>query len=196
VRGDPLLVRAWRLLRSPQSEWAAIAAERSRPLRVFLTYVLPMSALPAIAWAIGIALFPGDLAFRGETVVDPGSAGQLARTALVTFAGSVLAVGTLAAAFFAIAPMYEVRRDWPSALSVAAYGTTPVWLAGVLFVKPSLVSIAVLAVVHACYLYFAGLQRVAGVKRGDAAEFVALAVLLTTIALVVVGALLGFMGAI
>ncbi len=191
-----MLRRAWRLLRSPGSEWAAIAAERAPALTVCMTYVLPMSVVPAIAWAIGLALFPGDLAIRGATTVDPGSARQLARAALVTFGGSVLAVGTLAAAFFAIAPMYEIRRDWPSALSVAAYGTTPVWLAGVLLVRPPLVAVAILAMVHACYLYFAGLQRVAGVKRGDAAEFVALAVLLTTLVLVVAGALLSFLGVI
>jgi hypothetical protein len=38
------------------------------------------------------------------------------------------------------------------------------------------------------------LQRVAGVKRGDAAEFVALGVLLATVTLVAAGAALGFMG--
>lgn len=161
-----------------------------------MTYILPMSVVPAVAWAIGLTLFPGDLAIRGETPVGVGSAAQVARAALVTFGGSVLSVGALAAAFFAVAPMYEVRRDWPSALSVAAYGTTPVWLAGCLLVKPILVAVAILGVVHACYLYFAGLQCVAGVKRGDAAEFVALAVLLSTITLVAAGALLGFMGVI
>ncbi len=185
-----MLARAWRLLRSPGTEWAAIAAERPRPRTVLLAYVVPMSAVPAIAWAVGLALFPGDLAVRGETTVELASAAQLVRAALVTFGGSVLSVLALAAVFFAAAPMYETPRDWPAAFSVAAHGTTPVWLAGVLLVKPSLVAAAVLAMVHAGYLYFAGLQEVAGVKRGDAAEFVALAVFLATIALVAAGALL------
>jgi hypothetical protein len=188
-----LLGRALRLLRSPAAEWASIAAERRPPLTVLLTYVLPMSAVPAVAWTTGLALFPGDLAIRGETPADLASLASLARAAAVTFGGSALSVAALAAAFFAIAPMYEVRRDWPSAVAVAGYGTTPVWLAGVLLVKPSLVTAAILAVVHACYLYFAGLQQVAGVRPGDAAEFVALAVLLASVVLVAAGALLGFL---
>jgi hypothetical protein len=188
------LGRAWRLLRSPANEWAAIAAERPPPLAVLVAYVIPMSAVPALAWALGLALFPGDLAIRGETPAGLASAAALARAAGVTFVGSVLSVGVLAAAFYAIAPMYAIRRDWPSALAVAAYGTTPVWVAGALLLKPTLVAVAVFAMIHAGYLYFGGLQRVAGVKQGEAAEFVALGVLLATVTLVAAGAVLGFMG--
>lgn len=190
-----MLARAWRLLRSPEREWCAIAAERGPSPTLFVRYVVPMSALPAIAWATGLALFSGELGSRG-TAADATSAAEILRTALITLGGAAFSVWVLAAAFFALAPMYEARRDWPAALAVAAYGTTPVWLAGVLLLKPILAVVIVPAMIHACVLYHSGVQRVAGVKAGDAAEFVALAVLLATVVLAAAGALLSYLNVI
>jgi Yip1 domain len=185
-----VLRRALRLIVSPAREWEAVAAAELPSGKVLLGYVVPLSAVPAVAWMIGLAIFGADLGFRDEDVV-PLTFGRILYSGTVTLAASILSVLALAAAFYLVAPMYATPRHWRRALAVAAYGTTPLWVAGVLLVKPGLVIVGLVAFLHCCHLYYSGLQRVAGVKRGDAAEYVAISLFLVTIASVVVGGAIG-----
>jgi hypothetical protein len=185
-----LLRRALQLIVSPAREWEAVAVEDLPPARVFLGYVVPLSAVPAVAWMLGLAMFGAGLGFRDEDVAALAPGGILYAGA-VTLAGSVLSVLALAAAFFLVAPMYAVSRHWGRALNVAAYGTTPLWAAGILLMHPGLVILGPLAFLHCCHLYYSGLQRVAGVKQGDAAEYVAISLFLVTVASLVVGGIIG-----
>ena len=190
IPGLALLRRALGLIVSPAREWEAVAAEDLPPAKVFLGYVVVLSAVPAVAWMTGLALFGADLGFRDENVT-PLAPGGILHAGAVTLVGSVLSVLALAAAFFLVAPMYSVPRNWGRALNVAAYGTTPLWVAGILLVRPGLVIVELLALLHCCHLYYSGLQRVAGVKRGDAAEYVAISLFLVMVASIVVGGVAG-----
>ncbi len=185
-----MLRRALRLILSPTREWAAIAAEEPRAAHAFLGYVLPLSAVPAAAWMLGLAVFGAELRFRGGDAARP-ALDQILGAGVVTFAGSVLSVLALAAAFFLVAPMYSTPRRWERMFAVATYGTTPVWLAGILLVMPGLAILEVLALMHCCYLYYCGLQAVAGVKRGEAAEYVAISLFLVIVGSTLAGAIAG-----
>lgn len=189
----PLLRRAFRLLVSPAREWAAIAAERESWIAVALRYVLPLAAVPAVAWMAGRALFPADLV-TWESAPLARLPVAIARTGAVAFCGSVLWVTLLAGAFRALAPMFGARRDWAQSWKVAAYGTTPLWVAGALLVKPVLVGLLLIAMLHCSYLYYAGLQVVAGVKQGAAAEYVGIVLFLSLVASTLLGAVLAVGG--
>jgi hypothetical protein len=89
--------------------------------------------------------------------------------------------------------MYGVRRDFAGAFRVAAFGLTPVWLAGALLVKPTLLLVVLVAVLHTCLVLHAGLRAVLGVRPGDAAEYVAVSLLITAAASTIVGGFLGFL---
>jgi hypothetical protein len=188
-----LLRRACRLLVSPGREWAAIAADREPWLAVALRYVLPLAAVPAVAWMIGRALFPTDLV-TWESVPPAHVPVAIARAGAVAFCGSILWVTMLAGAFCALAPMFGVPRDWARSWKVAAYGTTPVWVVSVFLVKPVLVGLLLVAMLHCSYLYYAGLQVVAGVKQSAAAEYVGIVVFLALVASTLLGAVLAVGG--
>lgn len=184
-----MLRRAFRLLASPAGEWAAIAADRESWRGVALRYVLPLAAVPAVAWMVGRVVFPGDLATWEDARLARAPA-AIAWAGAAAFCGSVLWVAILAGAFWALAPMFGVRRDWARSWKVAAYGTTPAWLAGVLLVKPVLVGLLLIALLHCSYLYYAGLQVVSGVKQGAAAEYVGVVLFLALLASTLLGGLL------
>jgi hypothetical protein len=188
-----LLRRAFRLLVSPGKEWAAIAADRESWIAVALRYVLPLAAVPAIAWMVGRALFPADLVTWESTPLAHAPM-LIARAGAVAFFGSILWVTVLAGAFCALAPMFGGRRDWARSWKVAAYGTTPVWVVGVLLVKPVLVGLLLVAMLHCSYLYYAGLQVVAGVKQSAAAEYVGIVLFLALVASTLLGAALAGIG--
>jgi hypothetical protein len=179
---------AWRLIRSPDAAWTDIAAHPAGLRDIALRYVLPLSLVPAIAWTIGTALFPDDI---GGAAVARDAAG-LALNGLWTLLGSLLTVAVLATAMALVCPMYGRRRDWAQAFRVAAYGLTPVWVAGVLLVKPVLVLVIVVAALHACLLLHGGARALLRIKAAEAAEYVAVSVFLTAVGSTLLGGVLSF----
>jgi hypothetical protein len=183
-----LISRAYRIVVRPRTEWAAVRVENRLWWSVLLGHVLPLSFLPGLGWAIGLSVTGALPSASGL----PGSSftGSVALTVLLT----VLCVVLLALAFYLLAPMYDAQRHWGRALSVAAYGTTPVLLSGVLLVMPIMVMACTVAMLHNFLLYYVGLQQVVGCKRSAAAEYLALSCLLTALATGILGAVGGALG--
>ena len=185
--------RAFRVTFAPEREWAAIARERPGALAVLVAYTLPLAAIPAVAWMIGLATFGMELVVVGEPIRRPGPAAIL-HAGVVTYLGSIVSVAMLAGAFALLAPMYGGRRNWSAAWTVAAYGTTPVWLAGAMLLKPATVVAMLPVVLYCAYLYHRGLQALGFAREGEAAEYVAIAFLLVLAASTLAGGLLGQLG--
>lgn len=187
-----MLRRALALITSPAREWAAIATETPTAAGILFRYALPLAAIPAVAWEIGLAVF-GLAAFEGE--LQPA---RLDRSPLIgaatTLFGSIVCVASIALALYAIVPVYDVRRNWSRAWAVAAYGATPVWLAGALLVQPVLILAVLVATLHACFLWFLGVQALLQVPARAAAECVAIALLIGTVLTMLAGGLLGAAG--
>lgn len=180
--------RTYRIVRYPRAEWDAIRAESPRWSSVVLGHVLPLSFLPALGWATGLAL-TGVLSREAESV-GRAFAASVALTVLL----SVLCVILLALAFYLLAPLYETERNWNRAFRVAGYGTTPVLLAGVLLVMPIMVLASMVAMLHNFLLYYVGLQKVMGCRQAAAAEYLALSCVLAAMASSAVGAAGGALG--
>lgn len=184
------LRRAFRLIVAPAAEWAAIAGEVPGARRLLFGYVVPLALLPAIAWMAGLALFPGEIVLLEEELARY-TPGFVWRAGVVTFVASVVSVAGLAAAFYALTPMYGAGRDWARAWTVASYGSTPLFVGGLLLVKPVLVGFVVLlALFQSSYLYVLGLQSLRLVRPRQATECVAVALLLVAVASGLMGALL------
>jgi hypothetical protein len=181
------------MLVAPASEWAAIATESPSVSRILLAYVTPLAALQSAAWTAGVLMFGLDFAFvrHGDDTPAPEALLRLAAATVIGWIGCVL---VLAAAFTLIAPMFEVPRRFGRAVQVAAYGTTPLWLCSILLLMPMLVALMVVAAMHAFYLYFSGLQGVMAVRKRDAAEFVAIALVVSTAGTLLLGSIMGTIG--
>lgn len=188
-----VLRRAFRLTFAPSREWAAIAREPPTALPVLLGHVLPLAAIPAVAWMIGLAVFGMELVMVGEPIRRPGPSAIL-HAGLVTYLGSIISVVLLAGAFVLLAPMYGGRRDWRGAWRVAAFGTTPLWLAGVMLLKPATFVAMLPVVLYCAYLYHLGLHALGFARTREAAEYVAIAFLLLLAASTLAGGLLGQWG--
>jgi len=103
-------------------------------------------------------------------------------------------VASLALALFAIVPVYDVRRNWTRAWAVAAYGATPIWVAGALLVQPVLILAVLVATMHASFLWFLGVQALLQVPARAAAECVAIALLIGTVLTMLAGGFLSAAG--
>ncbi len=155
-------------------------------------FVLPLACIPAACWSLGLALSGGGVA-RDRAVVGLA---QIIHSGTVVFFGTLLSVFLLFATLLLLAPLFACRREWRRVLQVAAYSCAPVFLAGVVLVLPDLAYAVTLAVMHSLYLQYGGVRHVLGVKDDEAAEYVALAVMLLIAASTLAGAAGSWLGVI
>jgi hypothetical protein len=187
----PRLRRIFFLMLGPAREWASIAEEPVDMLALFTRWVLPWSLLAPLASMVGIRFFDwqwsADYGYRvpHEAMVSVGAG---------TFAFSLLAPFLLAAFFWWITPVYRVRRSYRRAFAIAVFGTVPMWLtAPFLFLMP-MIMLSMLAFFYSCVQYAIGVERVLEIERDAAADFVAVALTLFTVASILLGGLGGSLG--
>ena len=156
---------ALRLLRRPEQTWDEVRSAVPKWQHALSGIVAPLALVPAVAWPLGHAadpIGPGEIAAR-----------SLAMSFAATFAFCVATVLVVAAAIYAVAPLFSAERTWDRAVSVASYSSVPVFLASPLLASATLTVLVVLAFFHACFLCGIGLRRVLGCRGEDAAMYVA-----------------------
>lgn len=176
----------------PGETWPATAAERLPPIALVCLYVVPLATIPGIAWAIGVLRGGYFITLPGMGEVVPLA--RLAVAGILIVAVSVFSVAVLAGAFWTMSPLYGVQRNIRAAFKIAAYGTTPMWLAGAVLVSPRLALVMALALFETLYLYVNGLQELLGVTASDATELVGVAVMVLIALSIVLGAALSAWG--
>ncbi len=175
----------------PRREWDRIAAETPSIDELTVRFIVPLSLLAPIATGIGMRYF--DVAWDGDQGYRVPPAEIFAASATTLFA-SIFSVFALAGIFVLLGRMYGSKRDFRVALQVATYGTVPLFLAGASLVLPVMAIVVVVGFVHSLYLYWLGAKQVLGVKRGDQAEFVGIAMLLFSTASTFIGAAASHIG--
>jgi hypothetical protein len=177
--------RAVRLVLTPTAEWRAIGSEPTVAWPVLGSFVLLLACVPAIAWSLNLWLFGGE----GGRDAERATIGleQVLGAGLMLWVFAVLSVLVLASSIWILAPLFIRGRDWPRALTIAGYSAAPVFLGGVLLAAPDVAYTVLLAVFHACYLLYVGLRSVLSVKEDNAAEFVALSIVIFIVATTFLG---------
>jgi uncharacterized membrane protein len=171
-----LMLRIIRIVFSPRDEWQRIAGEA---WHAAVTHTLVLSLLPAFASFVSM---------RNSELPLPQHA------VLFTYFASALGVLAIAAAFWLLARMFSPKATAQGCAKVAAYGATPLLVASALLVIPVLVIVCVVSLLHVFYLYYLGAQQLLGVPENDAAQFVAIALVLAIVASTLGGGAAGALG--
>ena len=174
------------LLRHPRTGWEAVAASRCSITALFAKFIFPGSLLSALAVTLGVALFNREWSADFGYDAPPGKAFTIG---LATLLLSIFYTFVLAWVFARMGAMYRSCRDFGPALTLATFGSLPVWFAGVfMFFMPATL-LGMLGFVYTCLLYSNGAATLLGVKENETPEFVAVSLLLAT--LIMTGAGMG-----
>ena len=169
-----IVARAKGLITRPREEWGVIAGEASDTASLFKSYVMPMSAIPAIASFIGLALFA-----RMFAAVLPGfSIGALLVQSILSYILGLAGVWVFGKIVQLLAPRFGGTGEEVPAMKLAAYSPTASWLAGVFAILPPLAILALLGL-YSLYILYKGVPVVTRVPEDRALVF--------TLALIVCG---------
>ena len=161
-----IVARAKGLITRPREEWAAIAREPSDTAALFKSYVMPVSAIPAVAGFVGAALFA-----RMFAAALPGfSLGGLLAQSVVSYVLGLAFVWVFGKIVQALAPRFGGTGEEVPAMKLAAYSPTAMWLAGVFALLPPLGILALLGL-YSLYILYKGVPVVARVPEDRALVF-------------------------
>ena len=154
--GGGLLRRALDIVLRPNQTWREIAADEVSGRTLFTRYVMSLAAISPVCATVGRLVF-GERAlgmtFRPSLVA--------ALIEAVVFYGLALgSVYGLALLMQGLAPPFGGVRDRRAAYRLAAYSSTPGWLASVAYLYPPLGTLALVGVLYGLYLLYLGAERV------------------------------------
>jgi Yip1-like protein len=181
--------RAWNLLVNPREEWTRIAAQHARPATLFLNYAVPMMGLSAAASFLQRWLVGTWVPLAGHVRAAPAAA---LGTAVASFLFGLIGLFALALVIHLLAPAFGATRSLGQALKAAVYSATAGCVASVLWLLPTLGTLAgLLLMLYGIYLLYLGLIPVMSTPKERAAGYTATIIAVTFLA----GLLMGMMGA-
>jgi len=150
-----LIARVQGICLKPKEEWVKIKGEPTPVMNLFMQYVIPLAAIPAVAQFIGFGLIGVRVPFFGNLRLPIGTA--LFR-ALVTYVLTVVSAYVAGIIVNALAPTFASKQNMENAMKLIVYSMTPAWVAGVFYIIPSLGIIAGLAGLYGLYILYLGFQ--------------------------------------
>lgn len=173
-----LQTRVMNILKNPATEWPVIAAESTDVGRLYREYIVPLAAIPAVAGFIGRVLIHVPFMWGLSSL-------------LVSYVMTLVGAYIAAVVIEWLAPRFQSSGSRVDALKLVAYASTPMWVAGVLNVIPTLGLLAVLASLYGIYLFYLGLP----VLFKTPADKVVIYMIVCAVVMVVVSMVIGSVSA-
>ncbi len=148
-----LIPRVKSLILSPKAEWGKIKGEPATVQGLMTSYAAVLAAIPSIAQFIGYSVVGIRVPFAN--VYRFGFGSSLAR-AVLTYVFSLATVYLIALVIKTLAPNFSSSSDMVGAMKLSAYSMTPFWIAGILFILPSLGILVTLASIFGLYILYVG----------------------------------------
>jgi hypothetical protein len=162
------------ILLQPGSTWKAIDGEFTKPAALYKGWVLPLALIGPICGALGTLVFGLSFGVIGAYRVPVVN---IATIAVVDYVLGVAGVFALSVVINTLAPTFGGQKNDVQALKVAAYGSTPWFLAGAFQLIPQLALVGILVSLYTVYLVFSGVPIVMKPAKDQAMGYAIVAVL-------------------
>jgi len=176
-----LIERAKNIMLSPKTEWEAVANEEPNVQQILTAYVLPLALIPAVAILIGW----GVIGMWGFTSFNYGIA-----VALVQLLNAFIAVLVTAFVIDALAPSFGSQKNFGKALQLVAYSMTPVWIAGILNIIPTIGWLGSLIGLYGLYLLYLGIAPLMKTPEDKRVGYLIVSIVILLVVYFVIAAIL------
>ena len=176
-----LIDRAKNIMLSPKTEWEAVANEEANVQQILVSYVLPLALIPTVAVIIGW----GVIGVWGFTSFNYGIA-----VGLVQLLNAFIAVLLTAFVIDALAPSFGSQKNYGKALQLVAYSMTPVWVAGILNIIPSIGWLGSLIGLYGLFLLYLGITPMMKTPEDKRVGYLIVSIIILLVVYFIVAAIL------
>jgi hypothetical protein len=172
---ETLPSRAKAVLFEPRSTFKEVDAEFTKPGTIWGRYVLPLALIGPLAGAIGRLVFGKRIG--GTSLADTMSINGAVTYFLISLILALVSVWVLAQIVSLLAPGFGGQKNDVQALKVAAYASTPVWLAGIFNLHGRFLIVGLLVSLYGLYLLYVGLPILMKVPQDRAMGYTAVVII-------------------
>jgi hypothetical protein len=169
------LKRVQAILLQPGATWKTIDGEFTKPAALYKGWVLPLALIGPVCGAVGTLVF--GLRFGGIGATYRVPLQSILTLAAVDFVLAIVGVFALSQIINVLAPTFGGQKNDVQALKVAAYASTPWFVAGVFQLLPQLTLVGMLVSLYSVYLLFAGVPVVMKPAKDQAMGYAIVAIL-------------------
>src|SRR5579859_2841219 len=180
---ETLASRARSILFEPRATFKEVDTEFTKPGAIWGKYILPLAAIGPIAGALGRLMFGQRIA-----LTTPISISDAITWALISYILALVAVFVLTQVISLLAPGFGGQKNTVQALKVAAYASTPMWLAGVFSIYARLIMVGVIVSLYSLYLLYVGLPILMKVPQDRAMGYTAVVIIASVVIFLLVSA--------
>ena len=186
-----LISRTKNILLSPKQEWQVIDDEATSVGGLYLGYIVPLAAIGPVASSIRMALFGISVPSMGTYPVPIGAA---VRQGIAQYVMALVGVFVLALIIDELAPYFRVEENRYQALKVAAYSSTPVWVAGIVGLFPMLNILRLVGLLYSLFLLYLGLPVLMRVPQEKAMRYSVVVMISAVVLFFVIGFIVALLG--
>lgn len=172
------------ILLKPREAFTAIDAEPESVQGILLRWVVPLAAIGPLAGLIRMFAFGYNI-LGSYVAVSPGF---VVASAVSAWVMSVLSALLLAVVINELATSFAGRKDFASAMKVAAYGSTAFYLSGIFDLIPGLQMLSIVGL-YSFYLLYVALP----VMMKSAPDRTLIYLLATIVCAIVLGLIAGYL---
>ncbi len=171
-----LFRRVINIIIKPHQEWYVIAGEQPDTMKLIGGYALILALIPAVSAFVKYSII-GSYAIS-ETILTG------IQTGLVQLFSALIGVYLLAWVIDLLAPTFDSEKNFGRSLQLAVYASTPQWVAGILLLLSTTMSMLIMVFgLYAIYLLAVGMPMMKGTPKDKLVGYV----LLTIVAMIVIG---------
>ena len=167
--------RARGVLFEPRATFKEVDSEFTKPGAIWGRYILPLALLGPLAGAVGRLVF-------GKRIAGMSLPESLSITGAITWFGISLvlqlaAVSALTQIISLLAPGFGGQKNDVQALKVAAYASTPMWVAGIFNIHGRFLMVGIIISLYSLYLLYVGLPILMKVPQDRSMGYTAVVII-------------------
>jgi hypothetical protein len=179
--------RVMDLLKSPETEWKVIADEGGDIASLYMNYIIPLAAIPAVSMMLGLLVIGAPIAGR------IGIAGAVS-AAIGSFVAAIVGPIIGAVIIEQLAPKFGSSGNTVQALKLVAYASTPMWVSGVVYLFILLAPLMIVAALYAIYLFYVGLPVMMKTPHDQVVPYMVVSAIAIIVVSIVIRVLEGVVG--
>lgn len=182
-----IISRVKDILLTPKSAWSTIAVEETDTATLYMQYVMPLAAIPAVAGFIGMSLF--GVGGFGVSIRVPIMTGLVQM--VLGYVMSLAMVYVVALIANALAPGFGGQKNPMNALKLVVYSSTAATVGGIFALVPALGILTLVAALYSLYLLFLGVPLLMRVPQEKTLPYTAVLVICAIVLGAIVGVVMG-----
>jgi hypothetical protein len=174
---ESIIARVKGIVLTPKIEWETISTEKKTTSNVFKQYLLPLAAISVVACYIGYGIVGSNQGMFG-----PVATAELGyRNAAFNFINFIVSPFISAFIISILAPSFNAEKNFAKSFKLVVYSYTPMLVASILYIVPSLSPLVLLAGLYGLYVQYVGLIPMTKVSGDKASVYFVITLLITII---------------